>query len=373
MLQFNLPKTDRVALRKGIATGKISPAQLNVMSSTDLADEHTKHEIEVAEKEALAHSILQKITAPLAKMTHKGYETIEDVSGTRSNAEAVREEEERRMEMEKQQRERRARLRELAQENPNLGLESQFSPVEPSPVSAGLATSPTGENSQQGWGALSSISPFSSRVSISTRPAVRPIFIPSAVTEPTSEEGGLSLGDLINIDDDKSTSETPQTDPQQRMNERMSVEPVAKQSPVVSTPSGPSPFAVSRPAESPARAVFDLNALWGQGDASKPKEGESDDVTSEHEDNMDQGSDDMDVESTGNVEDHELDAILQQDTNALPSSDDANPLTSGQPDIVEIANLPTVWTGKVSVSYFYNKVKVSLLIFVIGVYANGWS
>ena len=79
MLQFNLPKTDRVALRKGIATGKISPAQLNVMSSTDLADEHTKHEIEVAEKEALAHSILQKITAPLAKMTHKGYETIEDV------------------------------------------------------------------------------------------------------------------------------------------------------------------------------------------------------------------------------------------------------------------------------------------------------
>ena len=121
------------------------------------------------------------------------------------------------------------------------------------------------------------------------------------------------------------------------------------------------------------RAVFDLNALWGQGDASKPKEGESDDVTSEHEDNMDQGSDDMDVESTGNVEDHELDAILQQDTNALPSSDDANPLTSGQPDKVEIANLPTVWTGKVSVSYFYNKVKVSLLIFVIGVYANGWS
>ena len=66
------------------------------MSSTDLADEKTKQEIEIFEKEALEHSTLTTITAPRAKITHKGFEDIEDVTGMgQRNQDALREEEER--------------------------------------------------------------------------------------------------------------------------------------------------------------------------------------------------------------------------------------------------------------------------------------
>ncbi|KIY51834.1 hypothetical protein FISHEDRAFT_29202, partial [Fistulina hepatica ATCC 64428] len=69
MLQFNLSKKDRVQLHKRIVSGQISPKEISLMSSTDLADEGTKQSIKMAEKEALEHSILQKTTAPHAKIT----------------------------------------------------------------------------------------------------------------------------------------------------------------------------------------------------------------------------------------------------------------------------------------------------------------
>ena len=51
------------------------------MSSTDLADEKTKQEIEIFEKEALEHSTLTTITALRVKITHKIFKDIENVTG----------------------------------------------------------------------------------------------------------------------------------------------------------------------------------------------------------------------------------------------------------------------------------------------------
>ena len=76
-LQFNLSKPDRVVIHQRITSREISPKDLSLMSSTDLANEETKQLIKIAEKEALAHSIIPKVVAPRAKMTHKGFEDIE--------------------------------------------------------------------------------------------------------------------------------------------------------------------------------------------------------------------------------------------------------------------------------------------------------
>ena len=51
------------------------------MPSIDLADKKTKQEIEIFEKEALEHSMLMTITAPHAKIIHKIFEDIENVTG----------------------------------------------------------------------------------------------------------------------------------------------------------------------------------------------------------------------------------------------------------------------------------------------------
>ncbi|KIK31933.1 hypothetical protein CY34DRAFT_102496, partial [Suillus luteus UH-Slu-Lm8-n1] len=69
MLDFNLSKPDRVVIHKRISSSSITPKELALMSSTDLANEETKQSIKILEKESLEHSILQKSTVPRAKIT----------------------------------------------------------------------------------------------------------------------------------------------------------------------------------------------------------------------------------------------------------------------------------------------------------------
>ncbi|KAH8108343.1 hypothetical protein DFH11DRAFT_1691587 [Phellopilus nigrolimitatus] len=360
MLQFNLPKPDRVVLRKGIASGRITPAQLNVMSSTDLADEQTKHEIEAAEKEALEHSILQKVSAPRAKITHKGFEAIEDVSGQRT-VDVAKEEEEQRieMEMEKREREKLARLRMVSHAEG-----SPTTPVEPSPLSVGLPNSPTVTNTTrpQHWGAppplpmhvLQNQSELASTGSpLSSRPPVRPLFVPSASDYTSSGEEGLSLADLINIDDDLPTQEMPQSNPQQRMSEQFNAESGSGITPVIITPSGPSPFAPSssKATESPRRTSFNLNSLWtglDKNDTPNEPEATQDDqeiplAKNSIVDNQEENQDDaMDLESVEDYDDRALDAILEGGNGNQKGS--AGPSLIASPDI---DTLPQVWSGEI--------------------------
>ena len=104
MLTFNLSKADRVVLHMRIASSRISPKELSTMSSTDLASEEEKQSIKKLEEEALAHSILKKSIVPRAKLTHKGLQDIEDVTGA-GQREVEREREE---EAERRRAERRA-------------------------------------------------------------------------------------------------------------------------------------------------------------------------------------------------------------------------------------------------------------------------
>lgn len=356
MLQFNLPKPDRVILRKGIATGRITPAQLNVMSSTDLADEQTKHDIEVAEKESLQHSILQKITAPRAKMTHKGYEAIEDFSGQRT-ADAAKEEEENQARMEKLEREKLSRLRTVSVSQQDG---SGVTPVEHSPLSAGFPKtgSPTVSNiphSQQSWGAPPP-PPHATQIQggsvpgpspTSSRPAVRPLFVPSISNEYTSSDQGLSLADLIDIDGDMSTQEAPQSTPQQRMSAQVNAEAGSSSSPVITTPSGPSPFAPSKAAESPVQSSFDLSSFWSNG-ASPGNEASNEAVDEIGDDKPTSGdaegnhNDAMETESGEEDEERALDAILQQSANAIEKAK-----AESLPAAKTINSLPEVWSGQV--------------------------
>ncbi|KAF9059667.1 hypothetical protein BDP27DRAFT_1371260 [Rhodocollybia butyracea] len=54
-----------------VASGLITPKEISLMSSTDLANEELKQSIKSAEQESLEQSILTKTTAPRTKITHK--------------------------------------------------------------------------------------------------------------------------------------------------------------------------------------------------------------------------------------------------------------------------------------------------------------
>ena len=338
MFQFNLPKPDRVSLRKGIATGRIKPEQLNVMSSTELADEHTKHEIEQAEKEALEHSILQKITAPRAKITHKGFETIEDVSGQRA---ADSREEEERMEMEKRERERQALQRKASINKEG----SPFTPVEPSPLSATFpaSNSPVATNTtQQPWN--SPTVPSSSTAGPAfARNVVRPLFVPSLPNGPSdagaSVEGGLRLSDLIDLDGAGSRNDAEPVPKQD------SVETTAAESAsaAVTSPSGPSPFAPSQSQTS----NFDLGSFWNSNGGAEGDEAKTEDLEIQGDARAeDEQEDAMDVDD----DDHgdALDAILAQEKVPAPVETPSKK--------AELRELPSVWTGNVSVSLQEGKI-----------------
>lgn len=311
------------------------------MSSTDLADERTKHDIELAEKEALEHSILQKITAPRAKITHKGFETIEDITGQRASD---AKEEEERMEMEKRERERQARQRKASV----IKEGSPFTPVEPSPLSATFpgVNSPVTANNTAGDQASNVAAASSTEVPPTTtgRPLVRapfrPLFVPTLPEAPRDtaapDEGGLSLSDLIDLDSAGSKEASTFVVKQEPIDSSAN----RTDSPEVTSPSGPSPFA---PPQSAQASSFDLGSFWTAREkevdsASPPQEGIAE---AEGEEKADNGSEEaMDIDESESHDDA-LDAILAQDKVKSPVE-----TLLKQPNL---SALPVVWTGHVSV------------------------
>ncbi|KAJ7898426.1 hypothetical protein B0H13DRAFT_2664550 [Mycena leptocephala] len=183
MLQFNLSKIDRTVLHKRIASADITPKEISLMSSTDLANEQTKQSIKIAEKEALEHSILEKTVIPRAKLTHKGLEDIEGADNEIANL-REREIQRQREEEEKRERERAARLRSQRQRTTSVSVPPE-SPTTPGGASWGgpprvpvHAMTPTEEMPMGGsFGGL-------------------------AGTAEMSLEPEMNLADLINIDDE---------------------------------------------------------------------------------------------------------------------------------------------------------------------------
>jgi hypothetical protein len=370
MLTFNLGKTDRVKLRHDIAAGRIHPAQLNTMSSTELADEKTKHEIEILEKEALEHSTLNTITAPRAKITHKGFEEIEDGTGMgqRYQDAALREEEER-MEKERLERARLARTRIATHGSPAVGDSASMSP--------GVPMSPITPTSATGWGAppplplhalhvddgagmssaLGAGMGASMIIHTGGRMHARPLFVPSASDFGNSMEDGLKLDDLINIDDDPPSEGAGNTSPPTTV-PRAESETTASATPEVITPSGPSPFAANLPLESSRRPSFDLSNLWS-GAQKEPEKAESSQSTSATEEgqptaepkrssNEPERGDSMELESIEEegMKDQDFDMFLKDDVEKGVD----NKETAAQPsnEVVDIESLPQVWVGNVS-------------------------
>ena len=308
------------------------------MSSTDLADERMKHDIELAEKEALEHSILQKIAAPMAKITHKGLETIEDLSGQRASD--AREEDER-MEREKRERERQARMRKASVNHEG----SPFTPVEPSPLSATFPTSNSPVVSQVSSApAPTSHSPTNIAGPSFARSPVRPLFVPMLPAAPNdgtfSGEGGLSFSDLIDLDKAGSKEGAAPSD-QPGLGSTTTSISKASDSPVTTAPSGPSPFTPSQPAVQASN--FDLGSFWkSPDDAGAGAIAHSAGLATKEESNEDDELEDaMDIEEE-QEEDHDdaLDAILAQGKVKGPVE------TLSKPPSLDA--LPTVWTGHVS-------------------------
>jgi hypothetical protein len=233
MLQFNLSKPDRVVLHKRIASLHITPKEISLMSSTDLANEETKQSIKIAEKEALEHSILQKTKVPRAKITHKGLQDIEDVNGEAQGLRDEREQEEE----ERRERERMARLR-AAQTQQQQQQQHQSTPQPESPTTH-----------QSTWGAPppNPIAP--------TFPRPSSDFIPA--------EPELNLADFINMDEEPPVHDGPPKEASPMPVGVGEAPPLVQESPGAATgaPSstGISPFAAKTDT---IRSSFDLNSLW---------------------------------------------------------------------------------------------------------------
>ncbi|PCH44335.1 hypothetical protein WOLCODRAFT_133175 [Wolfiporia cocos MD-104 SS10] len=352
MLTFNLSKSDRVVLHKRIASLHITAKELSTMSSTDLADEETKHAIRQAEQEALAHSILKKQTLPRAKITHKGIENIEDVSGAvQRDLERAREEEEEENWIE---RERMARLKLQAERARSASSIGQGSVPPESPV---VPQTPT-------WGAPPSMPMHQmqaeSAMTSMGRPPANPLFVPSASDYAPTVENELNLADLINIDEDLSadiTSPVPPTPTPFGNESPLSINTNVK-SPEQSQPSetsppppstGISPFAArdSKP-DIALRASFDLNSLWTPKEPESATE-QSPDVhmsDSAVEDKQRESTVDMDILGP-EADDQDFDMFLgkDEDEKIVKASPEDN---SPEAQRAAFEALPRVWTGTLS-------------------------
>ncbi|KAI0705185.1 transcription factor S-II, central domain-containing protein, partial [Cytidiella melzeri] len=356
MLTFNLSKADRVALHQRIAASHITPKELSTMSSTDLANEETKQSIRQAEKEALAHSILKKTSMPTAKMTHKGMQDIEDVSGTMSRErEREREqEEEERIERERLERVKlQARKAQAAQ-----GSHPPESPITPS---------------MPGWGApppvpLHAIQGNSPGPSSSSRPLPlhSPPFIHTSsetVSSPLEQE--LNLADLINIDEEPG-EEFSVSLAESATASNLEASPIPAEStggddragstsqspPPPMSATGLSPFAArSSHPEFTRRPSFDLNAIWTtsqeQGDNAQdtPMQVEEEELLRGH---RTASPDPAGDNGEGLADDQDFDMFLQggeEETTEEPAS-----LPSNTPETIQAAfdAAPYVWTGKIS-------------------------
>ena len=369
MLDFNLKRPDRAALHKRIVSLAIPPAALAHMSSTDLASEAEKESIKQAEQEALEHSILQKVVAPRAKVTHKGLQDIEDIDGRPVvrdvDLDKEIEEEERR------ERERTARMR---MRSGTLTSGSGSVPPE-SPV---VSDHP----SVVGWGGPPPI-PFHLQQSpISPLATERPPMFGQPQSElltPTNGqvEGELNLADLINIDDDGHDSamitDSPPTLPGTSVTTEDGPEPPTTgvpRSPVVSQsarPTGISPFAVntSQP-DLTIRPSFDLNSVWSAPVSSPKKQVDNEEVIGRPDENgepVEQPPDlgkevelkdpfvDDDILGGAAADDKDFDMFLE----AEPDGDGiegrsagANPSSDAPVKEPTFYELPQVWLGSVS-------------------------
>ncbi|KAI0820319.1 hypothetical protein BC628DRAFT_1397687 [Trametes gibbosa] len=345
MLTFNLSKADRVVLHMRIASSHISPKELSTMSSTDLASEEEQQSIKKLEEEALAHSILKKSTVPRAKLTHKGLQDIEDVTGAgQREAEREREEEER------IERERLARLRQQAQRAQTQGSAPPESPVVPQ--------TPT-------WGGPPP-APHASETSPPTvlpmgRPSVHPLFVPSvsdfAGSGPVENE--LNLADLINIDEEPSgevamtpvdSIPTPFGEVPQTLAVTVSEQASpSSASPVTPAAAGISPFAAkgSQP-EASFRPSFDLNALWTPPDHPEPQST----VASESQD----AADNMVTEPAAEefapeTEDQDFDMFLNANDQEQGHVEELSQPAEPPPAEIQPSSFddqPPVWSGTVS-------------------------
>jgi len=369
MLDFNLKRPDRAALHKRIVSFAIPPAALAHMSSTDLASEAEKESIKQAEQEALEHSILQKVVAPRAKVTHKGLQDIEDIDGRP----VVRDidldkeiEEEERRERERTAR-RRMRSGTMTSGSGSVPPESPIVPDHPSAV---------------GWGGPPPI-PFHLQQS-PISPLVTggpPLFAQpqSELLTPTNShvEGELNLADLINIDDDGHDSsmvtDTSPALPGAGVIGEDGPEPPTigvPRSPVVSQsarPTGISPFAVntSQP-DLTIRPSFDLNSVWSAPVPSPKKQEDNEEVIGgpgENGESVEQAPDlgkevelkdpfvDDDILGGAAADDKDFDMFLEAepDGDSLEGRSASANLASDAPaKEPSFCELPQVWVGSVS-------------------------
>ncbi|KAK0188946.1 hypothetical protein F5146DRAFT_688014 [Armillaria mellea] len=314
-LQFNLSKIDRVVLHKRIVSGKISAKEISTMSSTDLADEETKQSIKIAEQESLEHSILQKTTAPRAKITHKGLQDIEDVNGEV----ASRRERDREREAEEQERMERERMARLRASQPRQRTMSVSVPPE----------SPVSQNAS--WGLPPPVPLHDVHASADPyAPARPPVY--ENTTEPVEPE--LSLTDLINIDDDPVAEAAP-TDGASAASPVVSAPELATLN-VASPTIGISPFA-SRPSlpETPLSASFDLNSIWSSQNVEEAKTSQV--PSPPQETTKDQP---IDPEPIAEADDRDFDMFLEE-------KEPERPLSPGGLQAAFNATEP-VWSGKIT-------------------------
>ena len=342
MLQFNLSKVDRVIIHQRITSGNISPQEISLMSSTDLADEETQQSIKIAEKEALEHSILQKTTAPRVKITHKGLQAMEDVNGKASGGRDIELQREQELEEEeRRERERMARLRAVQRQ--------RTASVSVPPESPTVLQSPSEQ-----WGApppvpLHAMPPDEAASSATSR---APFFTNTSPlsAEPSSfSEPELNLADLINIDDDQDTAAGITSSSPPNRPAIVKAEPASSSTdtsfaaPVLT---GISPFAAR-----PRAPSFDLNALWNAPrnepsttptEAVPPATIASTEVQSHDSNDKDEN---MDIESQ-EANDQDFDMFLEEKE---PEAPEASQVAT--PPNIEA--LPSVWSGKVGFFHYY--------------------
>ncbi|KAJ7760574.1 hypothetical protein B0H16DRAFT_1884744 [Mycena metata] len=318
MLQFNLSKIDRTVLHKRIASADITPKEISLMSSTDLADEQTKQSIKIAEKEALEHSILEKTAIPRAKITHKGLEDIEGADNEVANLRERELERQKREEEEKRERERAARLRAQRQRTTSVSVPPE-SPTTP-------------------WRKLG-------------RPAEM------FGGQEMSLEPEMNLADLINIDDE--LQPTPAQEPMASSSSSTSVHalpapaspiagfgkslsPPALSSPILPT-TGISPFA-SKP-ELPMRtSSFDLNSLW-----AAPKKDDSPPAMVASPPEQTNSPVPIEEPQERKEEPMDLDEPDDKDFDMFLEEKDAD-VAAPTPEALQAAfdGLPQVWSGKIN-------------------------
>ncbi|KAG6919512.1 hypothetical protein DXG01_005102 [Tephrocybe rancida] len=340
MLKFNLSKFDRVVIHQRIVSAEITPKEISLMSSTDLANEETKQSIKIAEKEALAYSILKPTTAPRAKITHKGLEDIEDVHGEMSSVQD--EERSRREEEERRDIERLARLK--AQSQPRQRTASVSVPPE-SPVD------PVAQP-QEPWGGpppvplhalLPNIAmPSSPTVFSNEASPMTPVFS-HPFSDPSEPE--LNLADFINIDEEGAPSATTapapsSPSPTQIITDEPSSSQASPPEPSPISPTGISPFAQK---SEPSRSMsFDLNALWSAPKTESPTSPTAAEKPVASTSSPQATSDDkdvvMDVEG-GGADDYDFDMFLEE-------KDSVDNSVEAQQAALDA--LPQVWTGKIN-------------------------